>query len=144
MDKLQLFIIIRHTLEGAHNPLELPQISFDRMCLPQIQPCHSRTNACILWGKPACDRSLEFCPRHFTFLKLLILDIFHPPRQHILNPQPCRLLHLLMFLHGHCPKEIFHLPQPSSNVLVVTIPLKGFWWWYLDWQPFYYLGPGST
>ena len=45
-----------------------------------------------------------------------------------------------MFFHGHCPEEILHLPQPSSNELIVTVLFKGFWWRYLDWQPSYYLG----
>ena len=48
VDKLQLFIVIRHMLEGAHNPLEFRHISFDRMCLPQIQPRHSSTNVRVL------------------------------------------------------------------------------------------------
>ena len=43
VDKLQMFIVIRHMLEGAYNPLELPHISFNRMCLPLIQPRHSCT-----------------------------------------------------------------------------------------------------
>ena len=81
VDKLQLFIVIRHMLEGTHNPLQLPNISFDRMCLPQIQPRHSRRNVRVLWDEPACDKSLEFRLRHLTFHNLLILDIFHPPSQ---------------------------------------------------------------
>ena len=70
-------------LEGTHNPLELPHVSFDRMCLPQIQPRHSRTNVRVLWGKPARDKSLEFRPRHLIFHNLLILDILRSLGQRI-------------------------------------------------------------
>ena len=31
-----------------------------------------------------------------------------------------------MFFHGHCSKEIIHLPQPSRNALVVVVPSKAF------------------
>ena len=44
-----------------------------------------------------------------------------------------------MFFHHHGLEEILYLSQPSRNAFVVTIPFKGFWWRYLDWQPFYNL-----
>ena len=53
------------------------------MCLPQIQPRYSLTNVCILWGKPARDKSLEFRPSHLTFHNLMILNVLRTSSQRI-------------------------------------------------------------